>query len=287
MGGYPLAEYGSLTSKLKPITENQLDYLTSIKNNSITIVDGPAGTGKTFLAILEGLRAFISEEKRDKWCTKLVFLRPGVGVGQDLGYLPGSYNEKIQLFMRPFKDIGNKILGAKEYGKIEKFISYETPYHRRGTTFDNAFVIVDEAQNITPNEMIMILTRLGKSAKMVIAGDGRQSDIRGENGLRAAQLKLGALKSIGVVKTTLADMQRSGIVSRIIKAWYNGFYESDDEDNEKLDLLPEPEKKTGEPADESQGRNVNFYAWDDIIYDKDEWEKDYKDYYEDGEEHED
>jgi phosphate starvation-inducible PhoH-like protein len=126
--------------------------------------------------------------------------------------------------------MGAKILGEKEYAKIEKLISYETPYHRRGTTFDNAFVIVDEAQNITPAEMIMILTRLGKSAKMVITGDCRQSDIRYSNGLKEAQIKLGFLKSIGLVKTNLDDMQRSGIVSKIIRAWYNGCYESDDGD---------------------------------------------------------
>ena len=276
MGGYPLAEYGSLTSKLKPITENQLDYLTSIKNNSITIVDGPAGTGKTFLAILEGLRAFISEEKRDKWCTKLVFLRPGVGVGQDLGYLPGSYNEKIQLFMRPFKDIGNKILGAKEYGKIEKFISYETPYHRRGTTFDNAFVVVDEAQNITPTEMIMILTRLGKRGKIVIAGDGRQSDIRHNNGLREAQIRLSGLKSIKVIKTTLLDMQRSGIVAKIIKAWYNGYYEENSEDSqdepcdkqEKEDVLDDSVDNVDRNPELHYDDDLSIFSWDKC-YDKD------------------
>jgi hypothetical protein len=121
---------------------------------------------------------------------------------------------------------------------------------------------------------------------MVIAGDGRQSDIRGENGLRAAQFKLGTLKSIGVVKTTLADMQRSGIVSRIIRAWYNGFYESDEEDDEVLDLLPRTKEEAAPTDGENPGHDVNFYAWDDI-YAKDEWEKDYKDYYEDGEEYED
>jgi len=276
MGEYFLSDYRSLTSILKPITENQLNYLNSIKDNSITIVDGPAGTGKTFLAILEGLRAYLSENKKDKWCQNLIFLRPGVGVGQDLGYLPGSYSEKIHLFMRPFKDIGVKILGAKEYGKIEKLISYETPYHRRGTTFDNAFVVVDEAQNITPAEMIMILTRLGKSAKMVIAGDSRQSDINYNNGLREAQVKLGSLKSIGVVKTTLDDMQRSGIVSKIIRAWYNGYYEDvNDESAENHEEL--------EPAydedDEDDDDVVTFNSWEKV-YRKDDWDEYY---YEDGE----
>ena len=266
MGVYSLTNYKRLTSILKPITENQLNYLNSIKDNSITIVDGPAGTGKTFLAILEGLRAFLSEDKRDKWCRNLVFLRPGVGVGQDLGYLPGSYGEKIHLFMRPFKDMGAKILGAKEYAKVEKLISYETPYHRRGTTFDNAFVIVDEAQNITPSEMIMILTRLGKSAKMVITGDGRQSDIRYSNGLREAQIKLGALKSIGVVKTTLDDMQRSGIVSKIIKAWYNGYYEDDDDD---LETEVEEVLELSQDADSTVHDNWRR------TYDNDEWHNDY------------
>tara|TARA_Y100000590_G_scaffold239882_1_gene269746 strand:- start:4969 stop:5847 length:879 start_codon:yes stop_codon:yes gene_type:complete len=286
MGDYSLTEYNSLTSKLKPITENQLDYLTSIKNNAITIVDGPAGTGKTFLAMLEGLRTLLSDARHDKWCQKLVLLRPGVGVGQDLGYLPGSYSEKIQLFMRPFKDIGHKILGSKEYTKVEKFVSYETPYHRRGTTFDNAFVIVDEAQNILPNEMIMILTRLGKSAKMVIAGDGRQSDIRRSNGLRESKIKIGRLKSVGAVNTTLDDMQRSGLVSKIIRAWYNGFYEGDDiEEDVELDefIEEDPEEKVEEEV-ELEEEEADSFNWNEV-YEKDEWETDYKYLYEDGDEY--
>jgi phosphate starvation-inducible PhoH-like protein len=275
MGSYSLNDYRSLTSILKPITENQNNYLISIKNNPITIVDGPAGTGKTFLAMLEGLRACLSDQKQDKWCQSLVLLRPGVGVGQDLGYLPGSYGEKIHLFMRPFKDIGAKILGEKEYARVEKFISYETPYHRRGTTFDNAFVIVDEAQNITPTEMIMILTRLGKRGKIVIAGDGRQSDIRYNNGLREAQIRLSSLKSIKVIKTTLADMQRSGIVAKIIKAWYNGYYEENSDDlygesyekrNEE-NILDEQVTKE-EDVELHYDDDLSIFSWD-TVYDND------------------
>jgi len=276
MGLHSLTDYRSLTSILKPITQNQYDYLSSIKSNPITIVDGPAGTGKTFLAMLEGLRACLSDHKQDKWCQSLILLRPGVGVGQDLGYLPGSYGEKIHLFMRPFKDIGAKILGEKEYARVEKFISYETPYHRRGTTFDNAFVVVDEAQNITPTEMIMILTRLGKRGKIVIAGDGRQSDIRHNNGLREAQIRLSGLKSIKVIKTTLLDMQRSGIVAKIIKAWYNGYYEENSEDSqdepcdkqEKEDVLDDSVDNVDRNPELHYDDDLSIFSWDKC-YDKD------------------
>lgn len=200
-------------SPIKPKTESQKRYLNAIRATALTFGIGPAGTGKTFIAVCEA-----ADLLRNGDIEKLIITRPAVEAGENLGFLPGELEEKFDPYFAPVKDILIRRLGAgqTEYyiksGKIEaKPLAF-----MRGVTFENAFVILDEAQNTTPNQMKLFLTRIGEHTKVVVDGDINQKDIPGESGLQDAVERFGRKKWCSLVEFGYDDIVRSGIAREIV-----------------------------------------------------------------------
>jgi len=193
--------------------ENQKLLLKSIKENLVTIVAGPPGTGKTMLSVVSGLREFIMG-KYDK----MIFTRPCVeAAGENLGFLPGDLNEKIHPYMYPIFDFLSDYLTAKQiegYIKAEKIITLPLAF-QRGMTFRNSFVLLDEGQNTTPEQVRMFLTRIGENCKVVITGDPLQTDIKSKNGLVDACERLEGVSGLGIVTLEAGDIVRNSIVAEI------------------------------------------------------------------------
>ena len=200
-------------------TQNQKLFLKSVRDNTVTIVHGVCGTGKTRLAVLSALKAF----KQDKY-DKIIFTRPCIEAnGESLGYLPGDLNEKIHPYMLPIFDFLSEYLDSNtinHYMKDNKIITLPLAYHR-GLTFRNAFVIGDEFQNTTPEQVRMFLTRIGENCKVIITGDPRQTDISGKNGLVDAVERLEGVNSLGIIEFTEVDILRNPIVIEIEKKYTN------------------------------------------------------------------
>ena len=203
----------------KPIyakTLNQKRYLEAIEKKTVTLGIGPAGTGKTYLAVLIGLRKL-----KDNQIRKLVLTRPAVEAGENLGFLPGDLKEKVDPYLRPLYDAMYEILGVKlteEY--IEKGIIEIAPLaYMRGRTLENAFVILDEAQNTTINQMKLFLTRLGFGSKMVVTGDITQSDLppKVPSGLVTAAAILQDVDDIEILHFSKIDVVRHPLVQTIIQ----------------------------------------------------------------------
>jgi len=194
-------------------SENQKALLKSIKENLVTIVAGPAGSGKTMLSVVSGLREFIMG-KYDK----MIFTRPCVEAnGENLGFLPGDLNEKIYPYMYPIFDFLSDYLSIKQiegYIKSESIITLPLAF-QRGMTFRNAFVLLDEGQNTTPEQIRMFLTRIGPNCKVVITGDPLQTDIKTKNGLVDACERLEGVNNLGIVKLSEEDIVRSPIIAEI------------------------------------------------------------------------
>jgi phosphate starvation-inducible PhoH-like protein len=194
-------------------SENQKELLKSIKENLVTIVAGPPGSGKTMLAVVSGLREFIMG-KYDK----MIFTRPCVEAnGENLGFLPGDLNEKIHPYMYPIFDFLSDYLSTKQ---IEGYIKSESIQtlplaFQRGMTFRNAFVLLDEGQNTTPEQIRMFLTRIGANCKVVITGDPLQTDIKSKNGLVDACERLEGVNGLGIVTLSKEDIVRNPIVAEI------------------------------------------------------------------------
>lgn len=203
-----------------PLNEEQKIAKSIILDNDITIVMGAAGSGKTLLACQTGLDGFFSGIY-----SKLIIARPAVTAGEDLGFLPGSMNEKLLEFIQPILDNFNILYGdtqAKQ-DKIKKHIelgdiNIMSIAHLRGRTFSNAFVIIDESQNLTETQMKMVVTRLGKGSKMVITGDLGQIDLKnGMSGLFKISKLVPKIKALEEIN--LKENHRSGIVKEIIENW--------------------------------------------------------------------
>ena len=199
-------------------TENQKLLLKSIKDNIITIVYGDAGSGKTRLSVLQGLKDFESGKYN-----KLIFTRPCVEAnGENLGFLPGDLNEKIHPYMIPIFDFLLEYIDSRqiEYYMDENKIMTLPLAFQRGTTFSNSYVVLDEAQNTTVEQVRMFLTRIGDSdCKIVLTGDTHQTDIRGQNGLSDAITRLGGIPGVGIIQFTDEDVQRHPIVIEIEKKY--------------------------------------------------------------------
>ena len=199
----------SITAK----SENQKKLLKSIKENLVTIVAGPPGSGKTKLAVVSGLREFIMG-KYDR----MIFTRPCVEAnGENLGFLPGDLNEKIHPYMYPIFDFLSDYLSAKQiegHFKAENIMTLPLAF-QRGMTFRNAFVLLDEGQNTTPDQIRMFLTRIGDNCKVVITGDPLQTDIKGINGLVDACNRLEGVNDLGIVRFSKEDIMRNPIVAEI------------------------------------------------------------------------
>lgn len=212
--------------EVKPKTIGQKHYINLIRNNDITLGVGPAGTGKTYLAVAMAVRAFKKEE-----ISRIILTRPAVEAGESLGFLPGDMKDKVDPYLRPLYDALFDMLGDEKCAKyIERGIIEVAPLaFMRGRTLDNAFIILDEAQNTTPEQMKMFLTRLGFGSKAVVTGDLTQIDLpnKYKSGLIQAMDVLKHVDGVGINKFTEKDVVRHELVQRIIKA-----YEKFDEEQE-------------------------------------------------------
>ncbi|MDP4120353.1 MAG: PhoH family protein [Bacillota bacterium] len=210
-----------ITSKGKPVkakTIGQKNYCNAIKNNTITIGVGPAGTGKTYLAVASACNAF-----RAKEVNRIILTRPAVEAGEKLGFLPGDLQSKVDPYLRPLYDALFDMLGAETYHKyLERGNIEVAPLaYMRGRTLDDSFIILDEAQNTTPEQMKMFLTRLGFNSKMVITGDITQIDLPGgvRSGLKECVKILKNIQDIASVTFNEKDVVRHKLVQDIIKAY--------------------------------------------------------------------
>ena len=203
---------------VKPKTLGQKEYVDTIRKRMITFGVGPAGTGKTYLAMAIGITAFMHEEVE-----RIILTRPAIEAGEKLGFLPGDLQSKIDPYLRPLYDALYQIMGAETFQRnMEKGAIEVAPLaYMRGRTLDNAFIILDEAQNTTPAQMKMFLTRIGFGSKAVITGDATQKDLApgAQSGLDVALRVLRRVDEIGVVKLTGADVVRHPLVQKIVKAY--------------------------------------------------------------------
>ena len=203
---------------IKPKTLGQKRYVDAIKKNTITLGIGPAGTGKTYLAVAAAVAAF-----RDKQVNRIILTRPAVEAGERLGFLPGDLQSKVDPYPRPLYDALFDMLGAETYNKYLERGSIEVAplAYMRGRTLDDSFIILDEAQNTSREQMKMFLTRLGFGSKIVITGDITKIDLPRDtvSGLKEAMRVLDGVEDIAICRLNEADVVRHVIVQRIIKAY--------------------------------------------------------------------
>lgn len=210
-----------ITAKGRPVkakTLGQQRYMKAILKNTITIGVGPAGTGKTYLAVAAAVAAF-----REKAVNRIILTRPAVEAGERLGFLPGDLQNKVDPYLRPLYDALYDMLGAETYQKyLERGNIEVAPLaYMRGRTLDDSFIILDEAQNTTREQMKMFLTRLGFGSKIVITGDITQIDLPGDkvSGLKEAIRVLDGVEDIQICRLTPADVVRHVLVQRIVAAY--------------------------------------------------------------------
>ena len=203
---------------IKPKTIGQKEYIKSVLTNTVTIGVGPAGTGKTYLAVAAAVQAF-----RDKQVNRIILTRPAVEAGERLGFLPGDLQSKVDPYLRPLYDALFDMLGAETYQKyLERGNIEVAPLaYMRGRTLDDSFIILDEAQNTSREQMKMFLTRLGFGSKIVITGDVTQIDLPDgkASGLKEAMRVLKNVEGIGICELTNADVVRHVMVQRIVEAY--------------------------------------------------------------------
>lgn len=203
---------------IKPKTLGQKNYVEAIKNNTITIGVGPAGTGKTYLAVAQAVSAF-----KAKQVSRIVLTRPAVEAGESLGFLPGDLQQKIDPYLRPLYDALFEMFGAENFHKYQERGDIEVAplAYMRGRTLDDSFIILDEAQNTTSEQMKMFLTRLGFNSKAVVTGDITQIDLPTgkKSGLKDAVKILKNIDDIAICKLTGKDVVRHRLVQEIIKAY--------------------------------------------------------------------
>ena len=203
---------------VKPKTLGQKEYIASVLKNTVTIGVGPAGTGKTYLAVAAAVQAF-----REKQVNRIILTRPAVEAGERLGFLPGDLQSKVDPYLRPLYDALFDMLGAETYQKyLERGNIEVAPLaYMRGRTLDDSFIILDEAQNTSREQMKMFLTRLGFGYRIVITGDATQIDLPADkvSGLKEAMRVLKGVEDIAICNLTGADVVRHVIVQRIIKAY--------------------------------------------------------------------
>lgn len=208
---------------VKPKTMGQKKYVDVIRNHTIVFGLGPAGTGKTYLAMAMAITAFKNNE-----VSRIILTRPAIEAGEKLGFLPGDLQSKVDPYLRPLYDALYQIMGAESFMKnMEKGLIEVAPLaYMRGRTLDDAYIILDEAQNTTPAQMKMFLTRIGFGSKVVITGDATQKDLSADmqSGLDIAQKVLKGVEGISFCSLTSKDVVRHPLVQRIVKAYED--YES-------------------------------------------------------------
>ena len=215
-----------LGKPIKPKTIGQKEYIDSIKKRMIVFGVGPAGTGKTYLAMAMAINAFKNNE-----VNRIILTRPAIEAGEKLGFLPGDMQSKVDPYLRPLYDALYQIMGAESFQhNMEKGLIEVAPLaYMRGRTLDNSFIILDEAQNTTPAQMKMFLTRIGFGSKVVITGDLTQKDLPHDqaSGLDTALKVLRNVEEIGICRLTSSDVVRHPLVQKIVKAY-------DEYENRKL-----------------------------------------------------
>ena len=218
--------YQRRSVQLSPKTANQKHYVDLLLDEAVKIVfaSGPAGTGKTMLAVQAGVKAF-----KEKLVSKLIFTRPAVGVDDEQhGFLPGTINQKMEPWTRPLFDVVHEYYSPRDVAKMleDQIIEVSPLAFLRGRTFKNAWIVFDEAQNSSVNQMKMVLTRLGENSKMVITGDLNQNDKKfvTDNGLRdfIERLKFSGSSAIASIDFGSRDIQRHPIVREVLKMYGEG-----------------------------------------------------------------
>lgn len=203
---------------VKPKTLGQKEYVEQIRKKMIVFGVGPAGTGKTYLAMAMAVTAFRNEE-----VSRIILTRPAIEAGEKLGFLPGDLQSKVDPYLRPLYDALHQIMGADSFAKnMEKGLIEVAPLaYMRGRTLDNAFIILDEAQNTTPAQMKMFLTRIGFGSKVVVTGDASQKDLPKDtpSGLDVATKVLKKIDDIGFCQLTSKDVVRHPLVQQIVQAY--------------------------------------------------------------------
>ena len=214
-------DFVAVTAKGRPIhpkTLGQKEYLAAIRGHAITFGVGPAGTGKTYLAVAMAVKAFKAKE-----ISRIILTRPAVEAGEKLGFLPGDLQNKVDPYLRPLYDGLFDLLGAENFQRlVEKQAIEVAPLaYMRGRTLDDAFIILDEAQNTTPEQMKMFLTRMGANSKVVVTGDITQIDLpdKAKSGLVDALKVLKGIQGIAQVQLTDKDVVRHRLVQQIVKAY--------------------------------------------------------------------
>ena len=229
-----------LGKPVKPKTLGQKQYVDAIRNCMIVFGLGPAGTGKTYLAMAMAITAFKREE-----VGRIILTRPAIEAGEKLGFLPGDLQSKVDPYLRPLYDALYQIMGAESFAKnMEKGLIEVAPLaYMRGRTLDNAFIILDEAQNTTPAQMKMFLTRIGFGSKVVVTGDRSQKDLMPgtKSGLDVAMQVLGKIEDIAFCSLTSKDVVRHPLVQKIVMAYED--YEKSAEKNQRRAREKESRRK--------------------------------------------
>ena len=217
IGGRPVDVF-QVNRKITPRTKGQSAYLQSIRGHDLTFATGPAGSGKTYLAVATAVEALKARDIR-----KIVLVRPAVEAGESLGYLPGDLQAKINPYLRPLLDALHDMIDHDQIKRLmeQEVIEVIPLAYMRGRTLNDAFIILDEAQNTTIPQMKMFLTRMGSGSKIVVSGDATQVDLppNTRSGLADAMVRLKDLKGVGTVKLTAADIVRHPLVQGIVNAY--------------------------------------------------------------------
>ena len=206
-------------TKLEPKNEIQARYIHAIETSSLVFAIGPAGTGKTYIAAMYAAKKLLAKQ-----IDKVIITRPNIEVGAGMGFLPGELEEKYAPYLAPFKEVMIGTMGRTHYEyalKVEQ-ISPQPLAYMRGATFRDAIVILDEAQNTTPAEMKMFLTRIGENCVVIVDGDIQQCDMSGPSGLVDALRRLQHIEGVSVIEFEEDDIVRSGLVRDILLAYRNG-----------------------------------------------------------------
>ena len=203
---------------VKPKTLGQKQYVDAIRDHMITFALGPAGTGKTYLAMAMAITAFKNDQ-----VGRIILTRPAIEAGEKLGFLPGDLQSKVDPYLRPLYDALHQIMGVESFARnTEKGLIEVAPLaYMRGRTLDNAYIILDEAQNTTPAQMKMFLTRIGFGSKVIVTGDASQKDLAPDiqSGLDVALRVLGGVEDIAFCHLTSSDVVRHPLVLKIVKAY--------------------------------------------------------------------
>jgi phosphate starvation-inducible PhoH-like protein len=204
--------------EIRPRTQGQLRYVNAIRENDIVFAIGPAGTGKTYLAVAMAVEALKHNEIR-----KIVLVRPAVEAGESLGFLPGDLQAKINPYLRPLLDATNEMIGFDQMQRLmeQDVIEVAPLAYMRGRTLNESFIILDEAQNTTIGQMKMFLTRMGNDSKIVVSGDPTQTDLppKTTSGLKDALQRLISINGIALVRLNQSDIVRHHLVQKIVEAY--------------------------------------------------------------------